>query len=89
MLYFVGVGPGDPELITMKAVRILQEADMIVLPDTGKNSVVWEIIQRWVKNKPVHSVSVPMHGAKQEWQAAHQHASEQICELLEEYETVA
>lgn len=34
MLYFVGVGPGDPELITMKAVRILQEADMIVLPDT-------------------------------------------------------
>ena len=89
MLYFVGVGPGDPELITMKAVRILQEADMIVLPDTGKNSVVWEIIQRWVKNKPVHSVSVPMHGAKQEWQAAHQHVSEQICELLEEYETVA
>ena len=47
MLYFVGVGPGDPELITMKAVRILQEADMIVLPDTGKNSVVWAIIERW------------------------------------------
>lgn len=89
MLYFVGVGPGDPELITMKAVRILQEADMIVLPDTGKNSVVWEIIERWVDNKPVHSVSIPMHGAKQEWQAAHQQASERISELLEEYETVA
>ena len=27
--YGVGVGPGDPELITLKAVRILQEADVI------------------------------------------------------------
>ena len=26
----VGVGPGDPELITMKAVRVLKTADVIV-----------------------------------------------------------
>ena len=45
MLYFVGVGPGDPELISMKAVRILQEADVIVLPDSGRDSVVWKIIE--------------------------------------------
>ena len=56
---------------------------------TKNREKAWEIIERWVDNKPVHSVSIPMHGAKQEWQAAHQHASEQICELLEEYETVA
>lgn len=29
-LFLVGAGPGDPELITMKAVRILQEADVIL-----------------------------------------------------------
>ena len=34
-LYGVGVGPGDPELLTLKAVRILREADVIAVPDKG------------------------------------------------------
>lgn len=28
----VGMGPGDPELVTVKAVRVLEEADLIVVP---------------------------------------------------------
>ena len=28
----VGVGPGDPELVTVKAVRVLGEADLVVVP---------------------------------------------------------
>lgn len=28
----VGVGPGDPELVTVKAVRVLQEADLVMVP---------------------------------------------------------
>jgi precorrin-4/cobalt-precorrin-4 C11-methyltransferase len=28
----VGVGPGDPELVTVKAVRVLREADLILVP---------------------------------------------------------
>jgi precorrin-2/cobalt-factor-2 C20-methyltransferase len=31
-LFAVGVGPGDPELLTLKAVRILGAADVIVAP---------------------------------------------------------
>lgn len=31
-LYGVGVGPGDPELLTIKAVRILRQAPVIVVP---------------------------------------------------------
>lgn len=28
----VGVGPGDPELVTVKAVRVLHEADVVLVP---------------------------------------------------------
>lgn len=32
ILYGVGTGPGDPELMTLKAVRVMKESDMIALP---------------------------------------------------------
>lgn len=31
-LYFIGVGPGAPDLLTLRAVRILSTADVIVAP---------------------------------------------------------
>ncbi len=32
-IYLMGAGPGDPELITLKAVRILQAAEVILVDD--------------------------------------------------------
>lgn len=34
----VGVGPGDPELVTLKAVRVLDAADAILVPQTEASS---------------------------------------------------
>ena len=39
-LYVVGVGPGDPELLTMKAVRVIRNADIIAFPSAGNGSGV-------------------------------------------------
>ena len=35
VLYGVGVGPGDPELVTVKAVRLLHAADVVMVPVTA------------------------------------------------------
>ncbi len=45
-LYGVGVGPGDPELITLKAQRILSQVSVIFVPqkDTGHKSYAGSII---------------------------------------------
>ena len=89
MLYFVGVGPGDPELITMKAVRILQEADAIAIPDSGKNSVVWKIAGKWMDGKPICRLPMPMRGNKEDWADAHRQAAEKLLEWLGQYENIA
>ena len=46
-LYGVGVGPGDPELVTIKAARIVKEADIIFAPQSkkGRASVALKIVQ--------------------------------------------
>jgi precorrin-2 C20-methyltransferase len=36
VFYGVGVGPGDPELLTVKAVKVIQAADVIIAPQTEK-----------------------------------------------------
>ncbi|MBI2860996.1 MAG: precorrin-4 C(11)-methyltransferase [Chloroflexi bacterium] len=39
-VYFLGAGPGDPELITVKALRIIEKADVIIYADSLVNPEV-------------------------------------------------
>ncbi len=44
--YGIGVGPGDPELLTLKALRILQEVPIICVPrsETSQESYALDIV---------------------------------------------
>jgi hypothetical protein len=45
----VGSGPGDPELLTMKAVKLLQDPDALVIVDRLVSPEIVELIQGEVK----------------------------------------
>jgi len=42
LIFFLGAGPGDPELITLKGYRLLQEADLVVYAGSLVNEKVLE-----------------------------------------------
>ena len=58
-LYGIGVGPGDSELMTVKAARIVGEADVIITPKTEKKdgSVALNIAKPYIQE---HTEIVPV-----------------------------
>lgn len=46
MVHFVGAGPGDPELITKKGARILEEADVIIYAGSLVNPKLLELCKK-------------------------------------------
>lgn len=67
-LYVIGVGPGDPELLTLKAVRILKNVPCICVPKGREegSSLALSIVEKAlnVKEKEIIEVYFPMHKTK-------------------------
>ncbi len=51
IFYGIGVGPGDPELLTMKAIHAIEKADVLIAPKTEKKdgSVALSIARPYLK----------------------------------------
>lgn len=54
-LYGISVGPGDPELITVKGLRLLQSAPVVAFPAgvKGKPGMAEQIVDRWLSPQQV------------------------------------
>lgn len=61
-LYGIGVGPGDPELMTLKAVRILAAADLVAYPapEGGESSARFIAAAHIRPGCPELPIPVPM-----------------------------
>lgn len=62
-LYGIGVGPGDPELLTLKAVRILKEVGHVFAASSSKNdySLALAIVKDHLSpGTPVEHLAFPM-----------------------------
>ena len=60
--YGIGLGPGDPELLTIKAIHTIQRVDCIFVPksDTKEDSLALEIVKDHVKGKRIIEQVYPM-----------------------------
>jgi precorrin-2/cobalt-factor-2 C20-methyltransferase len=54
-LYGISVGPGDPELITLKGLRILKQASVVAFPAgvQGKPGIAQQIVDEWLGSHQV------------------------------------
>ena len=85
-LYGVGVGPGDPELLTRKAVRLLRECDVVAAPDGERTA--YQIAKEFAEGKPVLFCDLPMTRDKAAMRESHKAAADTLCALLDEGKTV-
>ncbi|RAL26292.1 precorrin-2 C(20)-methyltransferase [Thermoflavimicrobium daqui] len=92
-LYGIGVGPGDPELITVKAYRILKESPVIAYPKKrmGEKSYALRIVETYVQplEKDMLGLVFPMTKNRDVLEEKWQETVKRIWKHLEQGKDVA
>lgn len=91
-LYGLGVGPGDPELLTLKALRLIRENEVIAVPGNDiYASVAYQIVKSVydeLDSKHLIPVAMPMTKDKAVLEANHQKAAEDVENYLKQGKNV-
>ena len=92
VLYGIGVGPGDPELMTLKAVRLIKEMDIIAAPgEDVKATTAYNIAVQAVPemaDKELLPIYMPMVMDREFIVQYHRKGAMEIAKKLEEGKNV-
>ena len=91
-LYGVSIGPGEPELITLKALNIISKSKYIATPHTGTgDSLALSIVSQAIdlSDKEIMKLEFPMTKDKDILAKSHQEAADAIAEVLDTGNDVA
>jgi len=91
-LYGISVGPGDPELITLKGLRSLQQVPVVAFPAgiQGKPGIAQQIVAQWLSPNQVQlALTFPYVQDMAVLKAAWQAAAQQVWQYLRQGQDVA
>ncbi|MBR1449620.1 MAG: precorrin-2 C(20)-methyltransferase [Prevotella sp.] len=75
---FLSLGPGDAELLTAKAIRLLRKADVVMVPSTDKKSRAADIVGEWCDESRLEPFLVPMSKDRRAVKAVYDEMAERI-----------
>jgi len=82
--FAVGIGPGDPELLTIKAIKTIKESDVIAVPDSGADTnIALQIVAEYIDGKDIMECKMPMTREKVMLEEYHRKSTEDIAAILE------
>ncbi len=85
IFYGIGVGTGDPEYLTLKAVRLIQQADIIAyLKSEIGTSIARDIATQWIVDQQQMAISMPYKTDRKMANQAYDTAAEQISNYLQQ-----
>lgn len=93
VLYGIGVGPGDPELMTLKAINTIKACDIIAIPAVSKEecyaySIVQAVLPE-IEKKQIMCTPFPMIKDKEKLTISHNKIYSDIVSELEDGKNVA
>lgn len=86
ILYGISTGPGDPELMTLKAVRLLEKCGTVFVPRTkGENSLALSIAEQCVdmQGKNIIYMDFPMSSDSELLNSNYHRIADSVCTELE------